>query len=72
MKFDTSIVGCKTPRNGTPLGITLGLQRGNVLTQGLHALHSARQAATSKNGDLNLGHVEPTPMFGSVMELNPL
>ena len=72
MKFDTSSSGGKTPGDGAVLGIALSLQRGNALPQDLHVLNPARQAAPGKNGDLDLRHVEPAPMLGGVMELDPL
>ena len=37
MKFVTSIVGGKAPRDGAALSIALGLQGGNALAQVLHA-----------------------------------
>src|SRR5436305_5717381 len=72
MEFDTSILASKAPGDGAALPIALGLQSRKALTQDLHVLHPARQAAPGKNGALDLGHVEPTPMFGRVMELDPL
>src|SRR5205807_5924508 len=50
----------------------LRLQRGNALAQILHALQATRQPATGKNTDLDFGHVQPTAMFGRVVELDSL
>src|SRR2546421_1205227 len=72
MELVTSIIGSKAPRDSAALRIAFGLQCGNALAQLLHAFHPTRQTATGKNTDLDLGHVQPTAMFGSVMELHPL
>ena len=72
MKFVTSIVGGKAPRDGAALSIALGLQGGNALAQVLHACHPTRQTASRKDTDLDLGHIEPTAMFRCVMELDSL
>jgi hypothetical protein len=72
MKFVASIVGSKTPRDGTALSIAFGFQGGNALAQVLHAFHPTRQTATGKNTDRDLGHIQPTAMFGRGMELDPM
>src|SRR5690348_10388040 len=72
MELVTSVIGGKAPRDGTALGIALGLERGDTLAQDLHALHATRQTATCKNADLDFGHIEPTAMLGRVMELHAL
>jgi hypothetical protein len=68
----TSLFGGKTPKDGAVLSIAFSLQRGSVLAQILHAFHTMRQTAPSKNTDLDLSHIQPTAMFGRVMELHPL
>ena len=72
MELVTSVIGSKAPRDGAVLSIAFGLQGGDALAQVLHADHATRQTATSKNTDLDLGHIEPTAMFGRVVELHPL
>src|SRR5712691_5809119 len=69
MELVTSIIGSKAPRDSAALRIAFGLQCGNALAQLLHAFHPTRQTAPGKNTDLDLGHVQPTAMFGRVMEL---
>ena len=72
MELVTSVIGSEAPRDGAVLSIALGLQGGDALAQVLHACHPTRQTATGKNTDLDLGHIEPTAMFGRVVELHPL
>src|SRR2546429_4638328 len=72
MELVTSIVGGEAPRDGTVLSIALGLQGGDALAQVLHACHTTRQTATSKDTDLDLGHIQPTAMFGCIVKLHPL
>src|SRR5438067_3371553 len=72
MELGTRIVRGKAPRDGAQLRIALRLQRGNALAQILHAFHATRQTATGKNTDLDFGHVQPTAMFGRVVELDSL
>ena len=72
MEFDPSVLGSKAPRDGAALCIALSLQSRNAFTQDLHALDAPRQAAAGKNSDLDLGHIEPAPMFGGIMELDAL
>src|SRR5713101_7766713 len=72
MEFVTSVIGGKAPRDDAALSIALGLQGGDALAQVLHAFHTARQTASRKNTDLDFCHIEPTAMFGGVMELHAL
>ena len=72
MELVTSVVGGEAPRDGAALSIALGLQGGNALAQVLHTCHATRQTASRKDTDLDLGHVQPTAMFGRVMELHAL
>ena len=72
MELVTSVMGSKAPRDGAALSITLGLQSSNALAQALHAFHATRQTTTGKNTDLDFCHIEPTAMFGRVVELDPL
>src|SRR6266581_3217109 len=72
MEFVTSVIGGKAPRDGAALSIALGLQDSDALAQYLHAFHAARHRAPRKNTDLDLGHIQPTAVFGRVVELHPL
>src|SRR5438270_11244243 len=72
MELVTSITGSKAPGDGAALSIALGLQGNDALAQVLHALHATRQTATSKDTDLDLGHIQPTAMLGRIMKLHPL
>jgi hypothetical protein len=72
MELVTSIAGSKAPPDITVLSIALGLQGSDALAQHLHAFYATRQTAPSKYTDLDLGHIQPTPMFGRIMELHPL
>src|SRR6266581_6809893 len=72
MEFVTSVIGGKAPRDGAALSIALGLQDSDALAQYLHAFHAARQTTPRKNTDLDLGHIQPTAVFGRVVELHPL
>src|SRR5436309_15968440 len=70
MELVTSIIGGKAPRDGAALSIALSLQGSDALAQVLHAFHATRQTPTGKNTDLNLGHIQPTAMFGSGVKLH--
>src|ERR1700736_2032963 len=70
MELVTSIVGGKAPRDGAAMRIALSLQNSDALSQDLHTCYATRQTATSKDTDLDLGHIQPTAMFGRVMELH--
>src|SRR5713226_6342474 len=72
MELVTSVAGSKAPRDGAALSIALGLQGSDALAQHLHAFHATRQTATSKDTDLDLSHIQPTAMFGRIMEFHPL
>ena len=72
MQFDPSVMGGKAPGDGAALSIALGLYSGNALSQDLHALHPARQAAPGKHGDLDFRHVEPGFHVWGEMELDAL
>jgi hypothetical protein len=53
-------------------GIALSRQDHNVLPQMIEALDPFGQTPSFKNADLDLGHIEPTAMFGRVMHLQAL
>ena len=72
MHLSPSIGAGKAPMDMTLVRIALSRQGHNVLPQMIEALDSFGQAAPFKNADLDLGHIEPTAMFGRVVELHPL
>src|SRR2546421_617062 len=72
MHLSPSISAGKAPMDTRLLRIALSRQGHNVLPQMIEALHAFGQTAAFKNADLNLGHIEPTPMLGRVMHLQSL
>ncbi len=69
MHLSPSISTRKTPMHTAAPAIALDHQGHNVLPQMIEALDAFGQTASLKNADLNLGHIEPTPMLGRVMHL---
>lgn len=64
MHLSASIGTGKAPMDTTGLRIAFGRQSHNVLPQVIEALEPFGQTAAFKNADLDLGHVQPTAMFG--------
>src|SRR5260370_3571964 len=69
MHLSASIGTGKAPMDPTVPGIALSRQDHNVLPQMIEALDPFGQTPSFKNADLDLGHSEPTSMFGRVMHL---
>jgi hypothetical protein len=72
MQFVAGSVGRKLPGDGTALAIAPQFNLVDARAQLPHAFHSARQARTLENADLDLGHVQPTAVFWGVVELHAL
>src|SRR5437763_2822143 len=72
MQLVTSIAGSKAPGDGAALSIAFSRQSSDTLAQHLHTFHATRKTDTRKNADLDLGHVQPTAVFGRIMELDAL
>src|SRR5438876_9969545 len=72
MHLSPSISAGKAPMDTRLLRIALSRQGHNVLPQMIEALDAFGQTASFKNADLDLGHIEPTAMFGRVMHLQSL
>src|SRR5437588_6309526 len=72
MHLSASISAGKAPMDTRLLRIALSGQGHNLLPQMIEALDAFGQTAAFKNADLNLGHIEPTPMLGRVMHLQSL
>ena len=67
MHLSASISTRKAPVNLSLDSIPFGCQRFNVLPEMLKAFDAFGQTAAFKDADLNLGHIEPTPMFGRIL-----
>lgn len=63
------IVGGKTPIDSRLNLIALLLPGLHLLLHSLRAGHALRQTLSRKHREFNLGHVEPTAMGRSVMDL---
>ncbi len=72
MHLSASIGTGKAPMDMRLLRIALSRQGHDVLPQMIEALDALGQTAPFKNADLDLGHIEPTAMFGRVMHLQSL
>src|SRR5258708_7054752 len=72
MHLSASIGTRKVPMNAAVLRIALSRQGHHVLPQMIEALDAFGQTPPLKNADLDLGHIEPTAMFGRVMHLQSL
>src|SRR6266568_2768476 len=72
MHLSASIGTRKAPMDSAVLRIALSSQSHNMLPQMIEALHPFGQTAPLKNADLDLGHIQPTAMFGRVMHLQSL
>src|SRR5438067_12024333 len=69
LEFDTRILGGETPINGGVRVIALLLPSPNPLLCLLKAGDAPSQALSSQHREFNLGHIQPTAMFGRVMDL---
>src|SRR2546427_9454760 len=72
MYLSPSIGTGKAPMDSALLRIALSRQGHNMLPQMIEALHAFGQTPPFKNADLDLGHIQPTAMFGRVMHLQSL
>src|SRR5579859_4078236 len=72
MHLSPSIGAGKAPMDVHLSSITLLRQSFNMLPQMLKAFDALGQTVALKNADLDLGHVEPTPMLRGIMHLQAL
>jgi hypothetical protein len=67
--FGAGFVGCEHPFDAGTGGIALSLPCGDFAAEPFWVIDSAIQALAAQDADLDLDHVEPTGMLGSVVEL---
>src|SRR6266699_4140143 len=72
MHLRASIGAGKAPMDAAATDIALRRQGHNVLPQMIEALDTLGQTAPLEDADLNLRHIQPTAVFGSVMHLQAL
>ena len=70
-QLDTSIRCGKTPINGPSLGIAHLLPGRCFPGQGYLVRDTPVQALAGQDAQFNLRHIEPTPMLGGVVDLQP-
>src|SRR5579859_2730949 len=58
--------------NAHPSGIAFIREGLNMVPQMLEVLHTLGQTTALKHADLDLGHIQPTSMFGGIMHLQTL
>src|SRR5579875_206615 len=71
MQLFTSISRGKTPLNLDLMSIAPLLPGADHFAQSLHRRQALIQALASQHGEFDLSHIQPTPMFGRVVELQP-
>src|SRR5439155_4123789 len=69
LEFDACISSGEAPVDTGLLDITVVPPRANFLDECVSIGNAAVQALASEHAQLRLGHVEPTPVLGRVMDL---
>ncbi len=72
MEFRPSILGVEAPMDRGSGGVSLPLQGLNFSAEGSLIGDTPPQARSGQDAELDLRHVEPTAVFGGVVELQPL
>ncbi|WP_409374758.1 hypothetical protein, partial [Verminephrobacter aporrectodeae] len=63
-QFFIRILPRELPLNGSPLSVSSLLPRIDFVSQKFSTAHPSVQALTTQDADFNLGHVQPTGVFG--------
>ncbi len=71
-EFDAGAVGGELPIDLTLLGVGRVLPSGELGVQDVEVIDASVEALPGQRGELDLGDVEPGPVFGGVMDLEPL
>ena len=71
-QFDASIGGSELPVNFDDLAVALLFPSGNFRGEHRFVGYAAVETLPSKNAEFDFGHIEPTTMFGRVMELEAM
>ncbi len=71
MELPPGILGSKAPVDGSLGGIALPFQGLDFPAEGGLVEGTPPEAGASQHAKLDLRHVEPTAVFGRVMELQP-
>lgn len=66
-----SVLARKAPGDATVLGIASLLPGGNFGREGSPVLETSSETLALQDTDLDFGHVEPTGVFGRVVQLDP-
>src|SRR5260370_19104958 len=71
-QFLAGFLGCEHPFDVGAVGIAPSFPGGDLGDQPLLVVDAPVQALTAQDADLDLHHVQPTGMFGGVVELHSL
>ena len=71
MKFGSCVPGVEPPVDGGSGGVALGHQSIDFPSEGLFAGEPLLQAGAGQDAELDLRHVQPTPVLRRVMKLQP-
>jgi hypothetical protein len=72
MQLHTGVLRRKQPIDSQLSSIAFVLKRLHIEVQCLFVRHIVGPGLPGKDTELNLSHVQPTPMFGRVMKLQPM
>jgi hypothetical protein len=68
LELDAGVCGGEAPIDGTAEGVPLGLPGGDLAFEYLPLRDASVEALAGEDAQLDLGDVEPTSMFGGVVE----
>jgi hypothetical protein len=71
-EFDACVVGGELPADLALFGVDGVLPGGEFGVEGVEVADAAVEALPSQGGQLDLGDVEPGPVFGGVVDLQAL
>ena len=71
LQFDTGILSCEAPVHPYRAPVALLLPRPHLPPQDALVRYAPAQALSNHHPDFNLGHIQPTAMLGSVVNLQP-
>ena len=72
MEFASGVLGSEPPVNGGPCRVPLRHAGVDCSIEAVPVGIAAAQAGTRQHAELDLRHIQPTPVLGSVVELQPL
>src|SRR5947208_1312426 len=69
LEFDAGVGGAEAPVDRRLGTIACGLPSGDLMPQQIRTAEASIQTLLPQHGQFDLGHVEPTAVFGRVMKL---